>query len=236
MKTTFKVDLHSHTRFSIDATTRVEQSIIAARDAGLDRIAITDHNTIEGALIARAIDPGFVIVGEEIDCACGTDVIGLFLREHVPAGLSLEETAERIRAQGGVVYAPHPFAYLTRPVWRAERLFACADLIEAFNARAFYGPWNRRALQVAEERGVPIGAGSDAHMPWEIGRAYTELPAFANAAEFRAGLSQARATGLRVSSPFVHGVSIALHGARLLTGRSKTPVPPSIRSREPVAE
>src|SRR5689334_6323857 len=107
-----RVDLHSHTWYSGDSLTSPETLVRRARAAGLDRIAVTDHGAIEGAFAARGFDPELVIVGEEIRCGCGTDVIGLFLQELIPVGLSLRETASRIREQGGVVYAPHPFAYL----------------------------------------------------------------------------------------------------------------------------
>lgn len=186
---------------------------------GLDRIAVTDHGVIRGALEAREIDPERVIVGEEIRCRCGTELIGLFLREHIPSGLPVEETAERIRGQGGVVYAPHPFAYPRAAGRRALRALAAADLVEVFNSRAFRPSWNRAATEAAASRGLPVAAGTDSHFPWEVGRAYTDLPAFTDADGLRAALPHARAVGLRTASPLVHVGSVGLHTARWATAR-----------------
>ncbi len=136
--------------------------------------------------------------------------------------LPLPEVVERIRAQGGVVYAPHPFAYPREPRRRAERALAVADAVEAINARAFWPGWNRMATRVARERGLPLVAGSDAHFVSEIGRARSEMPAFASVDEFRAGLSQARPFQLVVSSPGLHVASMGIkYGRRLNQGWSE---------------
>lgn len=205
-----KVDLHCHTRFSPDSTTSPDVLVERAREADLDRVAVTDHGEIEGALRARSADPELVIVGEEIRCADRTEVIGLFLRERIPEGLPLEETVARIRDQGGVVYVPHPFAYLTRAGPRGLRAIWMADAVEGFNARAFWPAWNRRAVRAATRWGLPVGAGSDAHFPGEIGQAYTEMPAFLTADEFRENVPAAHPVGLAVSPPTVHLASAAL--------------------------
>lgn len=186
-----------------------------ARAAGLDRIAVTDHGTIEGALVARDADPELVIVGEEIRCRCRTELIGLFLRERVPQRLPLEETVERIRDQGGIVYAPHPYAYARQALWRARRALTVADVVEAVNARAFLPLWNRAAARAAARHGIPAGAGSDAHFPFEIGRAFARMPDFRTAEEFRAALPDARPVRRRGSSPFLHVASLGLKCGRL---------------------
>src|SRR5262245_23225637 len=139
-KPKIRVDLHSHTWHSGDSLTSPAALVRRARAVGLDRIAVTDHGAIEGAFEARALDPELVIVGEEIKCACGTDVIGLFLSELIPVGQTLEATARQIHDQGGVVYAPHPYAYITRPRRRAADVLAVADVVEVFNSRASYKP------------------------------------------------------------------------------------------------
>jgi predicted metal-dependent phosphoesterase TrpH len=197
----------------------------------LDRIAVTDHNIIDGALEAHSIDPALVIVGEEINCAGGTHLIGLFLHEAIPRGLPVPEVAMRIRHQGGVVYAPHPFAYLTAPTRRALEGIAVADVVEVFNARAFLPAWNRRAALTARQRGLPAAAGSDSHFAHEIGSAWTELPAFENAEEFRRSLGQARAVGLRTQSPFVHCLSLAVQLRKALTGEDRGSRPVYIQPR-----
>jgi predicted metal-dependent phosphoesterase TrpH len=194
-----------------------------AAEAGIDRIAITDHGEIEGALLAQSLDPGRVIVGEEIRCAGGTELIGLFLHERIPYGLSVQETAARIRDQGGLVYAPHPFAYARRAAHHASAALAVADIIEVFNSRAFLPAWNRRARQAAAARAIPLAASSDSHFPHEIGRAYTELPWFDGAASLLAALVHATPVGLRTASPLIHVASLSLKVSRLtlnaLTGR-----------------
>ena len=190
-----------------------------ARAAGLDRLAITDHGAIDGALEARSIDPELVIVGEEICCGCGTELIGLFLHELIPMGLPIEETVRRIRDQGGLVYVPHPYAYLRRIEARATQALALADVMEVFNSRAFYRGWNRRATVEAQRLGIPAAAGSDSHHPWEYGRAYTEMPAFIDAAGCKLALREARPVGRVYGSALLHVLGVSLHGARALIGR-----------------
>ncbi len=215
-----KVDLHSHTRYSRDSVMAPAQLVARARAVGLHRIAVTDHNTIDGARAASAIDPSLIIIGEEIDTRERTHLIGLFLHERIPPGLPVRETAERIRAQGGVVYAPHPYAYLTEPARHAEEAIGVADLVEVFNSRAFLGLWNGRALRAAESRQLPAAAGSDSHFPREIGAAWTELPEFHTADEFRQSLRLARAVGRRTQSPFVHVASAAIQMAKGIAERA----------------
>jgi hypothetical protein len=214
-----RVDLHAHTWYSADAITSPSKLVRRARRAGLDRIAVTDHGAIAGALAAKAVDPDLIIVGEEIRCRCGTDLIGLFLNEWIAPGQALEETARLIRAQGGVVYAPHPYAYLTIPSRRAARVLAVADVIEVFNSRAVVPMWNRRAAQAATQLTLPRAASTDAHTPWEIGRAYTELPPFSDAPSFLASLAGARVFGERTGSPFLHFFSLTVQGLRTVLGR-----------------
>lgn len=208
----WRVDLHAHTSASRDGLTPPRVLARRAGRAGLHRIAVTDHGEIRGALAAREADGGErVIVGEEIECACGTELIGLFLVERIPQGLAVQEVAARIRRQGGVVYAPHPFAYRTRPSWHAARALAHADVAETFNARAFLPAWNRRAAAEAAARGMPAAAGSDAHLPWEIGRAWTELPPFTDGAGLLASLRLAVPVPRRTGTPLAHVLSRAVH-------------------------
>jgi predicted metal-dependent phosphoesterase TrpH len=228
-----RIDLHAHTRRSADAAMRPRELVDRALDAGLDRIAVTDHGEIEGAFEARAYAPAHVIVGEEIRCRCRTELIGLFLTEWIPPGLPLVETVERIRAQGGLVYAPHPYAYALRPRWHAERSLAVADIVEVFNSRAFYPPWNRRALAAARERGLVQAASSDGHFPHELGRAFTEVPAFDGAADLLRALRDGTPVGAQTASPFIHVASLGLKAARMLAGPARgTAVP--VGARPPV--
>lgn len=205
-----RVDLHSHTSFSHDATTPPDLLVERALETGLDRIAVTDHATIEGALRAREVAPDLVIVGEEIRCRCRTELIGLYLTDRVPPGLSIDETVERIRAQGGLVYAPHPYAYARQPLRRARRALAVADIVEGINARAFLPGWNRAATAAARRLGLPVAAGSDAHFPFEIGRAWAEMPGFDDAQGLRRAADEARPVQTRTSHPALHVAGFAL--------------------------
>jgi predicted metal-dependent phosphoesterase TrpH len=212
--TRVRVDLHAHTRRSTDAWTTPAAFVRRAAAAGLDWIAVTDHGRLDGALEAAALAPGRVIVGEEVRCREGVDLIGLFLREPIPDHAPITETAAAIRAQGGIVYAPHPFAYPTRGARRAATVLAVADVVEVFNARAFAPGWNRRAAEAAARSGRPGFASSDAHFPWEIGRAWTELPPFTDAASFLAAARSARPIARHRGSALLHVGSIALSLAR----------------------
>ena len=219
MSSFLRVDLHSHTWFSADSPTSPARLVREARAAGLDRIAVTDHGTIEGAVAARAIDPELVIVGEEIRCKGGVDLIGLYLHEPVPDGITVEEAARRIRSQGGVVYAPHPYAYLIHAEERAQQVAEVADIIEVFNARAFYPAWNRRAALLAKANNAAPAIGSDGHMPWEIGRVFNRVPDFSDGRSLVNALHAAEVTPAATITPFIHVLSIALQSVRMLLGR-----------------
>jgi len=186
-----------------------------AHETRLDRIAVTDHGTIEGALIARDAAPDLVIVGEEIRCRCHTELIGLFLHERIPQRLPIAEVVARIRDQGGVIYAPHPFAYARQWVRRAQRALDVADAVEAINARAFLPIWNQAAWRAAARRGIPMAAGSDAHFGFEIGRAYAEMPAFEDRDGFKRALLASRPVKVTTSSPALHVVGFALTCGRV---------------------
>jgi hypothetical protein len=209
-----RVDLHGHTRRSPDAWPSPTHFVRRAVLAGLDRVAVTDHGRLDGALEAAAADPARVIVGLEVRCREGLDLIGLFVHRDIPDRLPSAEAAAAIRDQGGVVYAPHPFAYRTRALERAALALAAADVVEVFNSRAFLPVWNRRAAAAAAARGLPGFASSDAHFPWEIGRAWTELPPFDGAQSFLAAAREARPVGKRLGSPWLHVGSMVLSLAR----------------------
>jgi predicted metal-dependent phosphoesterase TrpH len=175
---------------------------------------VTDHGEIDGALEAHQIAPDLVIVGEEIRCRGYTEIIGLFLSERIPMGLPIEEVAERIRDQDGVVYAPHPYAYPYRPSWHLERALAVADVVEVFNARAFLSVWNRRAGEAARASGLPGAASSDAHFPFEVGRAYTEMPTFSSSVSFLDSMREAQPVAIRRTHASVHVASVGMKAIR----------------------
>ncbi len=200
----WRIDLHVHTEASHDCLSRVEDVLRTARARGLDKVAITDHNEIWGALAARERDAERVIVGEEVKTAEGIDVTGLFLREKIPARTPAREAARAIREQGGLVYIPHPFAR-GKGIGEdlLEDLAPWIDAVEAFNARVHRPAWNRRAAEWAGARGLPAGAGSDAHTLDEMGRGTVEVPPFRGREDFLAALRAGRVRG-STSGPHVH--------------------------------
>jgi predicted metal-dependent phosphoesterase TrpH len=199
----WNVDLHMHTRASADCLSEPTRVVEKARRLGLDRIAITDHDRIQGALEARELDPDRVIVGEEVRTAEGLDLIGLFLERWIPPGGSFRDIADAIRAQGGIVYLPHPFdARRGGDEAFFEGVADCIDAVEGFNARCHDPEANARACRWGSSHGLPLGAGSDAHTLAEIGRGRVLLPPFQGAGDFlkalRAGRIAGRASGLWV--------------------------------------
>lgn len=201
---TWRVDLHAHTSASRDCLTSPAELVRAARDAGLDRIAVTDHDEIDGALAARELAPDLVIVGEEVRTSEGLDLIGLFLERHIAPGSDFRSTAEEIRAQGGVVYLPHPFdARRGTDEGFLAGVADCVDAVEGINARVHDAARNARAQAWARERGLPVGAGSDAHLRREIGAARCLVPPFDGAESFLDSLRAGSIEG-SASSPLVH--------------------------------
>jgi predicted metal-dependent phosphoesterase TrpH len=199
-----RIDLHIHTRASHDCLSDYADVVATARARGLHRIAITDHNEIEGALRVRDLAPDLVIVGEEVKTAEGVDVTGLFLTEEIAKGTPAEETARAIREQGGFVYVPHPFA---GGKGLGEEILAAiepwVDVVEVFNARIHKPGQNDMARVWAEARGLPGGAGSDAHTLGEIGRGVVEVEDFDGKDDFLRVLRSGRVIG-RSSSHLVH--------------------------------
>jgi hypothetical protein len=202
-----KVDMHMHTRGSFDCLTDPHALVQRALDRGIDRVCVTDHNEIDAALELHRAYPDRVIVGEEVKTAEGVDIIGLFLSKRIPRGTPARETCERIRAQGGIVYVPHPF--VTGKGGGGSILPAIEDLIDAlegFNARLHDPDLNTRAVDWARSRDLPLGAGSDAHTLREVGRAWAEIPRFAGPREFLGALRNGTIHGSS-SSRLVHVAS-----------------------------
>ncbi len=203
------VDLHMHTDHSHDCATPVEVLLATARAQGLGAIAVTDHNEISGALEARAqaersgstrSHPGAggesilkVIVGEEVKTASQGEVIGLFLEERIPRGLSMAETVAEIRRQGGLVYVPHPFDRL-HAVPDYEHLLPIlddVDAIEAFNPRVAIGAFNEEAARFAAKYRIAAGAGSDSHVAQGLGSVRVRMRDFDGPQEFLQSLRDA---------------------------------------------
>jgi predicted metal-dependent phosphoesterase TrpH len=200
----WKVDLHLHTRFSDDGLCSPAQVVKISRAKGLSKVAITDHNSIAGALEASKLAPDLVIIGEEIRTKQG-ELLALFLKEEIPPGLDPLETIERIREQGGIVGIPHPFDRIRREAMGLYSLEILeeVDFLEGFNARTILPQDNAKALKLASERGIPVSAGSDAHTPWEIGKAWVEMEPFSGEREFLESLKSGKICGQR-SPLWVH--------------------------------
>jgi dephospho-CoA kinase len=200
-----RVDMHVHTRLSHDSLSRPESVVARALARGLARVCITDHNEVEAALDLARRFPNRVIPGEEVKTKEGVDVIGLYIQEWIPKGTPARETCHRIREQGGLVYMPHPFAGGKGGGGRIlEEVQPLVHVVEGFNARIHQPALNRRAQEWAAERGLPTGAGSDAHTLGEIGNAWVEVPAFTNdPGSFLSALTQGRIYG-REASRAVH--------------------------------
>lgn len=179
-----KIDLHCHSEASADCTTPLEKFPQRCLERGIAVQAITDHNEIWGAQELKALveengHPLRVIVGEEVSTAEG-EIIGLFLKEKIEAGLTPEETVARIREQGGLVLLPHGFDPLKRFRLKDEARTRIRDkihIVETFNARISRPTWNRAAVAWAEEHGCLMSAGSDSHTLADIGEAWVEVPA-----------------------------------------------------------
>ena len=174
-----QIDLHTHTRLSRDAFTSMNQLKKFFRKNPSFVLAITDHDEIEGALQAQKLFSPNIIVGEEIK-TCEGEIVGLFLKEFVEPGMTVEMTIEAIRSQDGLSMVPHPFkrhGNLDSPI-KPEVLFEkkhLFDIIEVFNARnRTYGA-NEKALQFAASNRKPAAVGSDAHAIYELGATFAML-------------------------------------------------------------
>ncbi len=190
------VDLHMHTDHSSDCATPVEVLLATAREQGLGAIAVTDHNEISGALDARekAAAAGVkVIVAEEVKTANQGEVIGLFIEEKIPRGMTLAETVAEIKRQGGLVYVPHPFDRM-HSVPDYEHLLTIIDdidAIEVFNPRVAIGAFNEEAVRFAAKYRIVAGAGSDSHVAQGLGSVRIRMRDFDGPQEFLQSLRDA---------------------------------------------
>ena len=179
--------MHSHTMWSGDSTTTPDEIADAVTAAGIDVLCITDHNAIKGAVDLVDRLSCRVIVGEELRTHAG-EIIGLFLDERIPVGVPPDDAARAIRAQGGIVYIPHPYDPMRRNI-SAVALDALidnglVDAIEVINAKTSLNSLNMRAATTARTHQLAAGAGSDAHVPDAIGAAYVEMPDFDGPRDF----------------------------------------------------
>ena len=219
-----EVDLHMHTDHSGDCATPVDVLINTARDRGLGAIAITDHNEVSGAIEARKLAEELgdikVIVAEEVKTAAQGEVIGLFLEEKIPKGLTMAETIREIRAQGGLVYVPHPFDRF-HSVPDYEHLLDMVeeiDLLEVFNPRVAVTAFNEEAVRFASKYRIVPAAGSDSHVAQGLGSVRQRIHDFDGPAEFLEAMRDADITRKHKNLVYVQTLKFLQ-----TTGRPKAP-------------
>jgi predicted metal-dependent phosphoesterase TrpH len=219
-----EVDLHMHTDHSGDCATPVDVLINTARDRNLGAIAITDHNEVSGALEARKLAEELgdikVIVAEEVKTAEQGEVIGLFLEEKIPKGLTMAETIREIRAQGGLVYVPHPFDRF-HSVPDYEHLLDIVeevDLLEVFNPRVALTSFNEEAVRFATKYRIVPAAGSDSHVAQGLGSVRQRIHDFDGPAEFLEAMRDADITRKHKNLVYVQTLKFLQ-----TTGRPKAP-------------
>jgi len=200
-----KADLHIHTKYSMDCQTPLDKIISRCQELGINCIAIADHGTAEGGLEMQKIAPFKVIVAEEILTTDG-EIMGMFLKETIPSGITPQEAVKRIREQDGLVNIPHPFETIRGSALKdsiIDQIAKDIDLMEVLNSRSPFPANSNKARDFAMKHNIPAGAGSDAHTIHEIGNAYIEIPDFNNKDDFLEALARGKIYGKR-SGVFVH--------------------------------
>jgi len=208
MNRLLKVEFHCHTVYSKDSLTSPAALVEACRRKGIDRVVVTDHNTIAGARAAQALDPQRVIVGEEIMTTQG-ELLAAFVQEEIPAGLEPYQAIRRLREQGAVISVSHPFDRFRQGGWTLPALLEIlplVDAIETFNSRCYFPYFNAQAAELARRSNLPATVGSDAHATLELGRALLWLEPFDDAEGMRRNLRTAHQQ-TRWSPPWFHLIS-----------------------------
>jgi predicted metal-dependent phosphoesterase TrpH len=187
-----RVDLHLHSHYSHDGRSSLEELVERAQECKLDRLALTDHNVVEGALAFALMAPQLAIVGEEAKTLEG-EVIGLFITDRIPPYRTPEEAMDLIRDMGGLTYIPHPLDR-NRSHFRPERIVELASRIDILET---YNPWcdaaaNQAAARLAQEMGKVAATGSDSHAARELGRSWMEMEEYEGAQDFLDKLKHAR--------------------------------------------
>jgi predicted metal-dependent phosphoesterase TrpH len=190
-------DLHMHTNWSHDCAVDPADLIMYAEANGLGAIAVTDHNVFGGAreTVELAQDHDLIVIpGEEIKTDGQGEVIGLFLHEEIPRGMSFADTVAAIKEQEGIVYVPHPFDRMHSIPEPAtlQRHLADIDVFEVYNARLLFEAYNEEALRFARKYNLTPGAGSDAHVLQGVGTGALRMRAFEGRDEFLLSLQTAQ--------------------------------------------
>jgi len=202
-----RAEFHCHTIYSHDSLLDLGTLLKACDERGIDKIAITDHGSMQGALKAHKMEPDRVIVAEEVATPEG-EILGCFMTEEVPQGLPAVEVVRRLRGQGAFISMAHPFDPF-RSRWTEETLdqiLPYVDGLEVFNARCRRDEYNQKAYAFAIKHGKLLMAGSDAHAVSELGRASMTMPWFDDADSLRIAARQATISG-ELSGLYVHMIS-----------------------------
>jgi predicted metal-dependent phosphoesterase TrpH len=199
-------DFHTHTIYSPDSLTTPHQLIAAARRKRIDRVVVTDHNEIEGAIRAKELDPETIIIGSEIETPEG-EILAAFMTEGIPSGLPSLEVIRRLKEQNAFISISHPFDPYRKGGWRVEALLEILpyiDAIETFNARCIWPNFNWQAEKFAQKYKLLGTHGSDAHTAFEIGRGSLLVPRFEDSTSLKENLTHAISPRLTLSAPWVH--------------------------------
>ena len=200
-----RAEFHCHTVYSKDSLLHPRDLLQACRRKNIDRLVVTDHNTIAGALHAQDIDPTRVIVGEEIMTQSG-ELLAIFVKEEIPAGLPPEEVIHRLRAQDAFIGISHPFDRTRKGHWdlsTLEEIISLVDAVEIFNARCMWPDFNSQAQEFARKHSRLAIVGSDAHTAYEVGQASMLLSDFHDSTSLKASLARA-AHASSLSPPWIH--------------------------------
>lgn len=199
------VEFHCHTVFSKDSLTSPQKLVETCRRKKIDRVVVTDHNSIAGAQAAHLLDSELVIVGEEILTTKG-EILAAYVTEEIPPFLSPNETIKRLKDQGAFISVSHPFDKLRKGGWQEDDLLEIIpdlDAIEVFNSRCMDPNFNRLAREFAEEHNIPGTVGSDAHAAFELGRSILLLEQFEGPDEMRKVIRQG-VPQVKWSPPWFH--------------------------------
>jgi predicted metal-dependent phosphoesterase TrpH len=175
-----KLEFHCHTYASKDSLTLPVDLVLTARHKGIDRVVVTDHNSITGAREAHAIDPELIIIGEEIMTTKG-EILAAFVQEEIPRRLTPQETIGHLKDQGAFISVSHPFDEFRAGGWKENDLLEIlpfVDAIEVYNSRCMLPRFNWRAREFAELHNIAGTVGSDAHIAFEVGRSLLLLDQF----------------------------------------------------------
>jgi predicted metal-dependent phosphoesterase TrpH len=224
-----RTEFHCHTLYSKDSLTSPRALVEACGRKGIDRVVVTDHNTIKGARAAQLFDPERVIVGEEIMTTMG-EILTAFVLEEVPPMLSPQVTIKLLRDQGAFISVSHPFDAWRKGGWKEPDLLEIipsVDAIEVYNSRCMLPSFNTLAKRFAIRHDLAGTVGSDAHIPFELGRSVLLLDPFKDPDELRkvirSGVAQTH-----WSPPWFHLTSRYATLRKKIFPISQDPTPPSV--------